>query len=648
MLLALLDLALASPEPTSAPAPTEQTERQSPQEVQSENNDAAADNLEAGETVIIRAQRLSKPFANISFEKMDIYTNPASKADALLAVADLQFATNNNNSADIVLRGGLARLSRTYFNDVPIYEAVRGSSLLQTTHGFSIFNTSTIKSVETYSSAPPSYFANTAGGVIRILPDDDGFDSSSVEINTTRIGFNLTRQLPAKNGSFVQIYGEHRNIDPLLFTNPKLEDLVTSSRGLNFGINALIRLNEKQELRIFASNDLDDGLYPYSKFDGGLTLKNDKSRSYNIISFEQELGPARLKIDFSKTFIHEKAEIGVDVFTNTNQYTYLDANIAGRLASVPLSYRLGVTSEDIDLNSIAYFERPQIGLADSFRAASRGKYSAYYGFATYQPTNWLSVAIGGRGFFENDMNIAPTHQISASINTPSNRHKLIAAYGEYGAIILPYRSAFEGVSAAQSQQASLDYAYKNDATSFSIGIYQKIDVALGTRTKISGFDLSYGFMIGENIEISGTMARSLPYQIYNQEHQRGENHLDYLVKFKTKFGLGNGRSLNFNYTAMSGQVYSLPIGTAMDRLGDFQPIYGQRNTEQMNDFQSLDASYIQRLRLFEKMQPIFYVNINNLFDRTNQSEIRFSNNYSQHNFSNYLPRTIVFGMMFEF
>ena len=190
MFQALLELALTQPAPSPEPAPAEQVRQQE----ESETTDEELN----GETVIIRAKRISKPFANITFEKMDIYTNPASKADALLAVADLQYATNNNNSADIVLRGGLARLSRTYFNDVPIYEAVRGSALLQTTHGFSVFNTATIKSVETYSSAPPSYFANTAGGVIRILPDDDGFNSASFEINSTKIGFNLTRQLPAK------------------------------------------------------------------------------------------------------------------------------------------------------------------------------------------------------------------------------------------------------------------------------------------------------------------------------------------------------------------------------------------------------------------------------------------------------------------
>lgn len=73
-----------------------------------------------GETIIVKTRKISKPFANIVFRQMDIYTNPASKADVLLAVSDLQFATNNNNSAEVILRGGSPKLTRTYFNDVPI------------------------------------------------------------------------------------------------------------------------------------------------------------------------------------------------------------------------------------------------------------------------------------------------------------------------------------------------------------------------------------------------------------------------------------------------------------------------------------------------------------------------------------------------
>ena len=640
MLEAIIELALAQPAPAPAHAPTEIVQNVAPESEPTEEDN--------GETIIVRAKKLSKPFANITFEKMDIYTNPASKADALLAVADLQFATNNNNSADIVLRGGLARLTRVYFNDVPIYEAVRGNSLLQTTNGFSIFNTSVIKSIETYSTAPPAYFANTAGGAVRIMPDDDGFDSANVEINTTRTGFGITRKLPQNNGSFVQFYGDHRNLEPLLQTNPDLRDLVKSSRGLNFGINSLFRINDKSEVRLFTSNDIDEGLYPFSLFDKSKTLGLNKKRSYNIASFEQEIGTARLKIDASKSFTKERVLLGEDTINSVNQYSYFDANIAGRIKGKPLAYRYGTTIEEFDLKTTAHILRSQFGFAGDFTNKAYAKYGAVYGFATYQVKPWLSVAIGAREYFDNDLKLKPTRQINASINNIDNRHKIIAAYGEYGSVVLPSRSAFEGISSASSQQASLDYKYTNDTNSFAIGVYQKIDTALGARTKINGIDMSYGFMIGEKIEVSGTIARSLPYEIVGQDKQRGQNHLDYMFKQKVKIGLGNSRSINFNYTTMSGQVYSLPIGSSLDQFGDLQAVYSKRNNLQMGDYQSLDVNYIQRYNLTKSLRPVFYLNINNLFDRKNDSDIRFNDNFSEHKFGNYLSRTIVVGTIIEF
>lgn len=531
---------------------------------------------------------------------------------------------------------------------MPIYEAVRGTTSLDTTRGFSVFNTSTIKSIETYSSAPPAYFANTAGGVIRILPDDYGINSASLEFNSTRIGFDLTLELPANNGSFLQIYGEHSNLAPLLWTNPELGDLVTSSQGINLGVNAFLRLNEKQELRLFSLNDVDDGLYPFNPFDATEYLDNHKRRSYNLLGFEQELGDIRLKIDFAKSFINETNDFGRDVFTNINQYSYFDGNIAGQIGGSKLSYRIGVSFEDFDLKSDAQFSRPAIGFNGNFQSKAQAHYGSYYGFATYRPTVWLNIAIGGRGYFANNVDIAPSQQISASIEPPESHHKFIAAIGQYGAVVLPIHSAFENIELARSTQFSLDYKYGNETTNIAFGIYQKIDELGAVRTKISGFDLSYGFMVGENIEISGTMARSLPYEIYDATKQRSENHLDYLVKLKTKFGLGNSRSLNFNFAAMSGSVYSLPIGTTPDRFGEPDPVYGRRNTEQLRDFQSLDVNYIWRARFSEDFAPISYININNLFDRNNQSDVRFDDTYTAHSFSKYLPRTIVVGMMIEF
>lgn len=640
MLLALIDLA-TQPLLPAANDEVAQTK------VTAEKKEAKKPN-NTGETIIVSSKKISRPFANISFKKLDIYTNPASKADALLAVADLQYSTNNANSAEIILRGGSPRLSRTYFNDVPLYEIVRGSSLLQTTKGFSVFNTTTIKEVETYSTSPPSYFANTAGGAIRIMPDDSGYESASFGMNLVKTDISFTRPIGESKKGFIQIYAEHTNLAPLLSVNPKLENLVKSSKGLSGGISLMLKPDQDSELRLVTIADADDGIYPYNQFDNSeVSIK--KNRNYNILSYEKAFGKMRLKIDGAKSLVNETTYLRNDIYDNENEYRYFDANIGGRIGKNPLSYRLGVSSESFDLKSRAQVYRPQFGFHGDFNETVKENYSAAYGFMNYQFSKQLSFAIGMREIFDDRLDLDPVCHFSVSWNSKDKRHNLIGAIGEYSAIVLPYRSAFEGISKAKSKQASIDYKYNNQDTKFAIGIYKKTDELLGEEIDIKGFDASFNVLLNDKYEFSGVFARSLPYSWVGNTKQRGQLHLDYLAKLKLRIPLNNADSINFIATSMSGQVYSKPIGAGTDRFGETIPVYAIKNTEQMGNYNSLDFNYIRQLKIKgSNAMPVVYLNINNLLDTKNQSSIEYNSDFTQSKFRNYMSRTIVFGFLIQY
>ena len=145
----------------------------------------------------------------VSYTHLDVYKRQ-----------DLQFATNNNNSAEVILRGGSPKLTRTYFNDVPIYEIVRGASQLQVSRGFSIFNTATIDGVETYASSPPAYFANTAGGVIRIMPQDTISEGGELQVNLTKLSLSYGVSNKGPKRGYFQIYSDLSSLGPLIALNP--------------------------------------------------------------------------------------------------------------------------------------------------------------------------------------------------------------------------------------------------------------------------------------------------------------------------------------------------------------------------------------------------------------------------------------------
>lgn len=639
MLLEILSLAVSHIEPPiTETVPIEAT-----------STETQTDEAESGETVIVKSKRISKPFSNVSFEKLDIYLNPASKADAILAVADLQFATNNNNSAEISFRGGSPRLSRAYFNDVPIYEIVRGTNFLNNTQGFSIFNTSTIAEVETYSTAPPAYFANTAGGVIRILPQDQAIKEGEFQINTTKASFVVTNPNKDEDKGFAQFFGDVSNLAPLLAMNPALKDNVNKSNGTNLGVNLLYRLRPETEIRFLSVVDAEKASYFFDPFDTKNILDNKKQRNYNVISLEQEFSKSRAKIDIGKSFVKQTTKLNGNIYSNDNQYNYIDANLAGRIKSLKMSYRFGYTYEEFLLKSEAIIRPLNSGLEINATTKEKAKYDALYGFANYSPTENLSIAFGVREYINNDKKLKPSRQISAAYQDDNREHNYILSYGEYGAIVLPNRTAFEGIFTAKSQQTSFDYKFTRQSTSFGFGLYQKFETIGSNTTKINGFDASYKFQLGDRTEITTSYARSLPYSIVDNVKERGENHLDYMFKIKTKIALNSFRLLNFTYTAMSGQVYSIPTGSIDDGFGGLKPVYLTRNDKQLGDYQSLDFSYVTKLKIWpNENKPITYLNINNIFDRENQSGIEFNQNSGQSGFREYIGRTIVLGLLFQF
>lgn len=602
-----------------------------------------------GETIIVKTRKISKPFANIVFRQMDIYTNPASKADVLLAVSDLQFATNNNNSAEVILRGGSPKLTRTYFNDVPIYEIVRGASQLQVSRGFSIFNTATIDGVETYASSPPAYFANTAGGVIRIMPQDTISEGGELQVNLTKLSLSYGVSNKGPKRGYFQIYSDLSSLGPLIALNPDIGNRVKYEHGFDVGSNIFYALDDNNQIRLLNIYETEDAKYQYNLFKTDDFLGLRRNRNYNLFSYEHDFGKNRLKLDLAKTFINQSVDIDNNNYRNENQYDYADINLAGKFAKAPISYRFGVNYENFDLFTRAAIIRPEINFAINADAQQTKDYGSLYGFATYNQSEYASYALGIRKYWKNSLDLDDSLQFSAAFKTKSKKHSFIISYGEYGAVVLPNRSAFDGIGKGSSQSASLDYKYKNGSNNFGFGIYNKKENLDGRETTINGFDGSFGFMLNPKTEISGTFARSIPYFYKNDEKQDGENKLDYLFKVKAKIVTAPSNYVNFIFTSMSGQVYSNPIGTSQDINGDIIKIYGNLNDRKLKPYQSLDFNYIFSAKFWpNEKKPIMYLNVNNILNHTNEAGVEYNQDLSQSKIRTYVKRTWVIGAIFSF
>lgn len=605
--------------------------------------------LPSGETIIVKSRKISKPFANVVFRQLDIYTNPASKADVLLAVSDLQFATNNNNSAEVILRGGSHKLTRTYFNDIPIYEVVKGASQLQVSRGFSIFNTATIDGVETYASSPPSYFANTAGGVIRIMPQSAIQEGGELQINLTKatLSYGINSQ-GAKRGYF-QIYSDLTSLWPLIAVNPEIGNRVEHEYGFDIGTNIFYELDDKSQFRLLNIFVNEDAKYQYDLFKNDNYLGLKRNRNYNLFSFEHDLGQNRIKFDLAKTFVNQNIAIENNNYRNENQYDFIDLNLAGKLQKMPISYRFGANYENFNLVTNAAIVRPAINLDINSKAIENKDYGSLYGFATYNHGEFASYALGIRKYWKNSLDLDDSLQFSAAFKTKSKKHNFIFAYGEYGAVVLPSRSAFDGIGKGASKSISFDYKFKGNNFNFGFGIYDKTENLDNRETKINGFDGSFDFALNSKTEISGTFARSIPYFYKNDQKQNGENKLDYLFKLKAKIAITSSNYLNLSLTTMNGQYYSSPTGIIQDNIGDKIRVYDVLNNKKLKPFQSIDLNYITKGEFWPgNNKPIIYLNINNILNKTNEANMEFNQDLSQSIIRNHIKRTLVFGAISSF
>ena len=92
------------------------------------------------DAIIITARDpISEQFSVVKLKKLDIYFNPISQGDPLLAITSLPASTNTDETANPSLRGSSADRSRVILNGVPISNPVRASSLNNT--GFLVYLT---------------------------------------------------------------------------------------------------------------------------------------------------------------------------------------------------------------------------------------------------------------------------------------------------------------------------------------------------------------------------------------------------------------------------------------------------------------------------------------------------------------------------
>ncbi|MEM6380668.1 MAG: carboxypeptidase-like regulatory domain-containing protein, partial [Bacteroidota bacterium] len=189
-----------------------------------------------GETVVVTAKPLiAEEFKYVEINKIEIYTNPAAKADPILAVNSLPSSTTTDESANISLRGSSPIETGIYFNNVPIYDAVRYSQL-NGIGTFSIFNTDIIKAVTVFPGNPPLEFGNATSGIIALNTDDRVLTENTNSLILSLANIGLSRQQKISENSSVKVFSNWQPSGPIKGVNPEALDEIKSFTSNDLGV----------------------------------------------------------------------------------------------------------------------------------------------------------------------------------------------------------------------------------------------------------------------------------------------------------------------------------------------------------------------------------------------------------------------------
>lgn len=596
------------------------------------------------EEIIVSAREISRPFAQRVLPKLKILTDPQSRSDPLLAIANMPAGSNVNDAADLQLRGSEVGLSRVYFNDIPLYELVRGSTIDRVTRGSSILNPGIVEEMEIYPTNAPLYLGNSAGGAARILPGVVPEAPSSLFVGLT--GATLTSAASLGGVGRVEGYGGYTNLAPFLALNPNQERVTSAFESGSLGASWELTPADDTDLQFLTLADFEDGTFPLAVLNRSGPSSTERRRLYLTGSVTQPVGSARIKVDTAVTRIRTDFSFGGGTQADTHRYLYGNADIAGPLFGGMVRYRTGLSTERFDLNSTG-----ATGLSAGFGAGpDRARdvaetYVAAYGFLTVTPWRNVSLAFGTRQFPAGPDQSA-SYSGTLSVHFDDRRHSVILGGGTYSALVPGQIGTQTRIDHVRSEQVSLDYDYDGRVLTAKFGAFAKRDIVDGVATRIRGIDAQLDVSPLSWAEFGASVAS------FDADTQgfRGTNDLKYLVRLSARFNLSPTAQLNLAFVQRSGAVFTDIVDGRRTPSGAFAPVFSPTvNGERLNTFRTVDVNIVDTLHIWPgEAKPLIFIAATNLLNRRNQARAVYSRDYGEQRFAFHELRAVLFGLVFSF
>lgn len=604
-------------------------------------------------TVVVAAEKpVAEEFTYKKLSRLEIYLNPSAKADPLLAVNSMPAATTLDESANISFRGSSPAETGIFFNNVPIYDAVRFSQL-NGIGTFSIFNTALVSEILVFPGNPPLEYGNTTSGLIAMQTTEELPESRTNTATISLASYGLFTQRPAGKKSAVTLFSNFQPSSVLkAMNNEALED-IQRFQLLDLGINYLSHLNDHTVLKLFNYSMTEgfDFRYQAPTFNG--TFQQRKRRNFTVSNLRRQKN--RSEWSFNSNLSFSQANFGVaDMDIHINNFdAFLSANY--HYKHPDFNVKTGVTIDYRQQKFDGTFYRYDFAQGFGFPVSNEQSTVQLNRPEVYVYTKYFlneKTVIGG-GLRKNLPTDLQDHYLSLQLNTNTaiTKHaQLVLAWGRYHQYNLPQNDQ-ETPFLIASDQVSADLQWKKDDKTVSGAIYGKRTIQTGQTTRLMGVEVFF-----EGSLFPGLKGQ-LSYALVNGNtmNETGEKYdarydLDYFVRGNIQYNFAPGWTASANFTFRDGRHYQPLTGTVFnERLGVFEPEFSPLSQqERMGEYSIVDTSISRLLALKEKLSIILFGSISNIFDTKNIRSFTYNFDYSDRISQYFSRRTLYVGAVINF
>jgi hypothetical protein len=604
------------------------------------------------EAVVTGKRIIAEEFTVKQMKQLDIYMDPVSKADPLLAVNSMPASTTTDESANISLRGSSPAETGVFFNDVPVYDAVRFSQL-NGIGTFSIFNTAIVERMHVFPSNPPIEYGNTSSGLISIqstnsIPDENQYNISASLAN---IGGQISAKVAPKTG--INIFGNYQSSNALIGMNEQALDDLNDFSSIDLGVHFIHKFSKKSRLKFFNYSIIEGYNYNFHHPTLHDDFIMDKNRNFTIVNYSKEMDHSEFSLNTGFNFSKEEYRYGNtdvdmnqrDLYVNVNYQKFWDK----------LSIKTGVSLDSRKQDMKGIFPVYPYALNDTHphfnhQSVRKTNIPEIFSYGKYNITDNL---IAGAGIRKNIPTKSTDDYYSGQMNLTYkflSDHSIILSGGRYNNYALP-NAEIQSKTLYQSNQLSLDYKYKNDRLEATAALFGKTTNFNEQKEFIKGIEI-FGktALLNNHLELKASYTLVDAYRKNNQSTYPTKFDLNYFIRSSIKYK--NSKFLNISLTMLYRQgTYFRRVTEAsyVSSLNVYKPIYvDSEEKNRLPDYFKLDLSISKLWPISENTSFVGFVNVSNLLNSENVRERTYNYDYTESNPLFYSKRTIYFGGMIYF